>query len=146
MNSSGGLIRGRYTDDDDNDSKNYLDEMVNAYMECIDFTESERLEGPSDDIGFYGFATEMDNQARRHCSDFLDACIDSNLDFLGLMGDPIALSPVQMGHDFWFTRNRHGAGFWDRGLGDVGEKLTDIAQSMGEQDVYVADDGWAYFA
>lgn len=26
-------------------------------------------------------------------------------------------SDEQAGHDFWLTRNAHGAGFWDRGLG-----------------------------
>lgn len=29
------------------------------------------------------------------------------------------------GHDFWLTRNGHGAGFWDRGLGDIGKVLSD---------------------
>ena len=28
------------------------------------------------------------------------------------------------GRDFWFTRNGHGVGFWDRGLGDDGETLS----------------------
>jgi hypothetical protein len=47
----------------------------------------------------------------------------------------------QAGHDFWLTRNRHGAGFWDRGLGEVGEQLTKIAQQLGSVDLYVGDDG-----
>lgn len=29
------------------------------------------------------------------------------------------------GHDFWLTSEGHGAGFWDRGMGELGEKLTD---------------------
>jgi hypothetical protein len=37
------------------------------------------------------------------------------------------------GHDFALTRNRHGAGFWDRGLGDLGARLTDAAHAYGEQ-------------
>lgn len=36
------------------------------------------------------------------------------------------------GHDFAFTRNGHGAGFWDRGMGDLGERLTDAAKAYGE--------------
>lgn len=31
---------------------------------------------------------------------------------------------TQAGRDFWFTRNGHGVGFWDRGLGQVGADLT----------------------
>lgn len=36
------------------------------------------------------------------------------------------------GRDFWYTRNGHGVGFWDRDLGEVGDKLTKIAKSFGE--------------
>lgn len=56
------------------------------------------------------------------------------------------LSDEQAGHDFWLTRNRHGAGFWDRGLGAVGDKLTEIAQSFGESDFYIGDDGQLYLS
>ena len=35
------------------------------------------------------------------------------------------------GHDFYLTREHHGAGFWDRGLGELGNKLTDVAHSFG---------------
>jgi hypothetical protein len=48
---------------------------------------------------------------------------------------------AQAGHDFWLTRNRHGAGFWDRGLGVVGDRLTNACYEFGESDVYVGDDG-----
>lgn len=48
-------------------------------------------------------------------------------------------------HDFWLTRNRHGAGFWD---GDWPEpyatQLTDAAHAFGEADLYVGDDGQIY--
>ena len=48
-------------------------------------------------------------------------------------------------HDFWLTRNGHGAGFWD---GDypkaIGETLTEFAHSFGEVDLYVGDDGKIY--
>ena len=52
----------------------------------------------------------------------------------------------QILHDFWLTRNRDGAGFWD---GDyeksVGDKLTEISHSFGGLDLYVGDDGKLYF-
>lgn len=48
-------------------------------------------------------------------------------------------------HDFWLTRNRHGAGFWD---GDWPEpeatRLTDAAHAFGGCDLYVGDDGRLY--
>ena len=33
------------------------------------------------------------------------------------------------GHDFWLTAARHGAGFWDRGLGDLGDRLSEAART-----------------
>jgi hypothetical protein len=56
------------------------------------------------------------------------------------------LDNEQAGHDFWLTREHHGAGFWDRGLGEVGDKLTKIAYSFGEGDLYVGDDGLLHFS
>jgi hypothetical protein len=44
------------------------------------------------------------------------------------------------GHDFWLTRNGHGAGFWDRNLGELGDKLTEASKAFGECDLYVGDD------
>jgi hypothetical protein len=56
----------------------------------------------------------------------------------------------QFGHDFWLTRNGHGAGFWDRAPtrnpehDAIGEALTTIARSFSEVDLYVGDDGRVY--
>lgn len=36
------------------------------------------------------------------------------------------------GHDFWLTRGGHGAGFWDRGLGELGDRLAKAAQAYNE--------------
>lgn len=50
------------------------------------------------------------------------------------------------GHDFWLTRNGHGAGFWDRGLGPIGDRLADAARAFGEAYLYVGDDNLLYFS
>jgi hypothetical protein len=47
--------------------------------------------------------------------------------------------PAQVAHDLWLTRNHHGTGFWDRGLGEIGERLTKLADQLGEADVYASD-------
>lgn len=38
------------------------------------------------------------------------------------------VSAEQCGHDFIMTANRHGCGFWDRGLGEAGRTLTDATR------------------
>jgi hypothetical protein len=57
---------------------------------------------------------------------------------------PVRYDEGRAGHDFWLTRNGHGAGFWDRDLGDVGDKLTKAAKAYGQFDLYVGDDGKIY--
>ena len=37
----------------------------------------------------------------------------------------------QAGHDYWLTRNGHGAGFWDLGHGAIGDKLTKYCEMCG---------------
>ena len=46
-------------------------------------------------------------------------------------------------HNFWLTRNGHGAGFWD---GDYknGEALSSAAEKYGPLYLYVGDDGKIY--
>jgi len=46
----------------------------------------------------------------------------------------------QAGCDFALTRNRHGAGFWDRGLGDAGKHLTDAAHAWGDFSLHCEND------
>jgi len=53
-------------------------------------------------------------------------------------------SKSSAGHDFWLTRNGHGAGFWDRNeldAGGLGDKLTAATKKFGGFDLYVGDDG-----
>jgi len=49
------------------------------------------------------------------------------------------------GRDFWYTRNGHGVGFWDRGLGHVGDLLSDAARHS-ERSPYMGDDGLVYIS
>jgi hypothetical protein len=62
-------------------------------------------------------------------------------------------SPEQFGHDYWLTRNRYGAGFWDRyyvgpasspGMIDaarIGDRLSELARAAGTSRLFVGDDG-----
>jgi hypothetical protein len=47
------------------------------------------------------------------------------------------------GRDFWYTRNGHGTGFWDSGLGDTGEALSKACRHR-NVDLYAGDDGLLY--
>jgi hypothetical protein len=85
-----------------------------------------------------------DDLAPATLASFTEDCADfetANADDLAAYQD--ATGQVG-GHDFWLTRNGHGAGFWDRGLGALGQRLTDNAHAYGSVDLYVGDDGLIY--
>jgi hypothetical protein len=50
----------------------------------------------------------------------------------------------QAGHDFWLTRNGHGAGFWDGDWPNTGDTLTAASKAFGECNPYVSNDGIIY--
>jgi hypothetical protein len=50
----------------------------------------------------------------------------------------------QAGHDFWLTRNGHGAGFWDGDWDTRGDALTEICKKFDEVDLIVGDDGFIH--
>ena len=51
---------------------------------------------------------------------------------------------VNAGHDFWLSRNGHGAGFFDRGEQLDWTYLQNAAKERGEYDLYMGDDGVIY--
>ena len=96
--------------------------FVNAYLEAVDFTELG-------DDGQPPIGAEIDE-------DFLRESVIDCLAFYSRISCYLSNDNItQAGHDFWFTRNGHGVGFWDRPevYGDTyAEKFTKIAESFGE--------------
>ena len=83
-------------------------------------------------------APETRAQARQDVEDFVGLLQREGINWQD------AMSPEQFGHDFWLTRNGHGAGFWDRGLDALGDTLTKWADTFKAVDMYVGDDGKVY--
>jgi hypothetical protein len=77
------------------------------------------------------------NEMAADCAAFIAKCNGKGL------GGVIRDSAKHAGHDFWLTRNGHGAGFWDGDWGDDGDALTEIAHKFGSYDLQV-DDGKVY--
>ncbi len=98
-----------------------LDEFTRSYIETALWLchgeDGEPIKGAS----FYQLTGSTLVEAIADCAAFQAA-----------HADDIESDPGRAGHDFYLTRNRHGAGFWD---GDwppaVGRALTDAAHVYG---------------
>lgn len=107
----------------------YLEKVVNSYLEAALWAENL-----DDKYSINDISTESILSSRYDVINFLKKAKT-------LVDD---LEPDQIGHDFWLTRNGHGAGFWDRDLGETGDKLTEICKEIGNVWIYVGDDGKIY--
>lgn len=54
------------------------------------------------------------------------------------------LSANQIGHNFWLTRNGHGTGFWDRGIGEAGVRLSEACKAFRDYYLDLDSDGLVY--
>ena len=82
--------------------------------------------------------SETVEKAKKDLELFFDKCSEKYPGILDQYDDE------QIGHDFWLTRNGHGAGFWDGDYEETpgdGKKLTEIAKTFKEVNLYVGDDG-----
>ena len=117
-----------------------LDQALNAYLECalwssLDWdaldNEDDNPDPMDTNYDISDFAPEFVTLAERELCEAWDTA--------QLLQGSEWWTPEQFGHDFWLTRNGHGAGFWDRGQGRVGDLLSDMAGSYGAIDLYVFD-------
>ena len=114
----------------------YNDEFFHSYLETALWSSMGDDGRPLDDeYSVDDISPEAMAAMRADC----DAFIESNWDILDKYPADLC------GHDFWLTRNRHGAGFWD---GDYepedGRKLTECSHGYGDCYLYVGDDGLIY--
>lgn len=131
-----------------------LPEFVQGYIEALFFTETSCYsmdeidsyeaqesiaEGTADgvlpsDSGFADLSEAALASIMADCSKF-------EREAASLLESAYARNyePAQAGRDFWFTRNGHGVGFWDRDelkTDSLGRSLSDIAGKFGEVNPY----------
>ena len=111
-----------------------MDKFTEAYIECALWASTDEEGEPLDMYQDIDIAPESLAAMVADCEAFQR----DNADDLAELDDG------QAGHDFWLTRNGHGAGFWDRGLGELGDRLSKAAHVYGSSDLYVGDDGTIY--
>lgn len=111
-----------------------MDEFIKAYLQAALWSSNNENED--------GSAYSIENIAEESVAEAIKDC---NL-FRQKAGDLLdEYEDSDCGHDFWLTRNGHGAGFWDGDYeqGD-GEKLTSLSKEFKDLSVYLGDDGLIY--
>lgn len=118
-----------------------FDPFFSAYLFCALWSSTDSDGFPLyDGYGVEDFAEPTHAAFKEDCRDFFD----SNKEELDAAMRTLGYSRGSAGRDFWLTRNRHGSGFWDRGLGDIGARLTSAAKVHSCIDLYVGADGKIY--
>ena len=110
-----------------------LDEFTSAYIECALWSSTDDYDNPLDCYSIEDISEECLDKMVADCDKF-------QADNMEMIADDL----TQAGHDFWLTRNRHGAGFWDGDWPEFGDVLTEKSKEYGEVDLYVGDDSLIY--
>lgn len=144
-----------------------LDPFTRGYIEAMFFTDTEtgtvheaeddfsRVWNPEldsslpGDVGFEDLAPEALEAIKKDCANFqkvADAWLQRAYD-AGLKSS--AYDETQAGRDFWFTRNGHGVGYWDRDFDaedgeTIGKALSHASKRFGEVWSCFGDDGRVY--
>ena len=111
-----------------------VENFVTSYLETASWVTADSDECDE-------FTDEAKEVAKEDCIKFISLAImefgDEAETLLNIQGTDIT---HRTAHDFFLTRNGHGAGFWDNpnsyGGQDNADRLTKIAQEMGEVNVY----------
>ena len=123
------------------ETKQELSPFVRSYIESALWSSTDDAGNPLDGEQYADAELAPPTIGRfiADCEKFMTACEQ-------LPGFD-AIRDGHIAHDFWLTRNGHGAGFWDGDYPEpIATQLTDLAHSFGECDLYIGDDGKIYAA
>lgn len=134
------------------DATDFADDFTMGYVTCALWSSTDE----SDESGGEPMDKNYDwtDIAPETMKEMVADCIDFQTSFAELLakayehpnyqGNEEYSSQARAGHDFWLTRNRHGAGFWGWNMGEIGDELTKVSHPYGSFDLYVGDDWKIY--
>lgn len=152
-------------------SQEDINEILKGYIDCALWTEEEQLKQENetyseDEDEDYNDMSEIDKIVNvqlkldsKSFDNFTSEDIDVNSKieayndikkFIQSSGDKAIEEAIsengldRLGMDIWLTRNRHGAGFFDRGYKNQ-DILEKSALDLGEKYLVIGDDGLLYF-
>lgn len=129
-----------------------IDSFIEGYLVAALWSSSDTLpgteegqEGETVNLDNYDWANGQEAKLTGDCLDFIQGNAADLLQYEQEKSHAPGYGAWECaGHDFWLTRNGHGAGFWDRGLGELGKRLTEACKTFGGVDLYLGDDEQVY--
>lgn len=112
--------------------------MIDSYIEAMQWASTDYEGEPLDN---YELSDDAVENAEKACDAFILAHSDV-LDIVMKLHPDYSYSLA--GHDLFLTREHHGSGFWDRGLGEYGDVFTKYCHCIGGADPFVGDDQLIY--
>lgn len=143
----------------------HLDPFTQGYIEALFFTEEESLCEQSGgthempDVAFDlatmesrfvgGSSPGFSDLAPQALASIVADCEAFQRDNAATLSEAYQrdYDAEQAGRDYWYTRNGHGVGYWDRPAlkaESIGERLSEAARASGEVYAHLGDDGKVY--
>lgn len=128
-----------------------LSTFAQGYVEAMFFTNGDTGDDNEfllNELGVEKLTREAVKDIAADCDAFLSKIMPDGRfcrQWLDEIAGQAAYDDERAGHDFWFTRQGHGVGYWDREELHEEQKLalSDLAHSFGEAYCEVAR-GWIY--
>lgn len=127
-----------------------IDAIVDGYLDCQlwaqhDSSTEERMESGECLDANYGRYDISDEYVEKIREELTEVIVSHPLAVRMYLAahERIGYNRNELfGHDFYLTREGHGAGFWDRGLGELGDYLTKITKAYGSaEELFDSGDG-----
>lgn len=116
--------------------KTLLELFIDGYIAALYFTDCGEPDQPP-------HGAELSPDARALCVADCTKFYTTHALLISAATGEYGYCTEYAGHDFWLTRNRHGVGFWDRGMiaPDIADALTNAARAAGEVCTFLEANG-----
>lgn len=119
--------------------------FIDGYLTAALWSSTDIVNDEDVNLDDYEFAPGEAEKLHADCREFIAANAADLLAYAEHRSHAMEYDAFECaGHDFWLTRNSHGAGFWDRDLGTLGERLTEASKGHGSINLYLGDDELVY--
>lgn len=140
----------------------YVEDTIRGYINALLWSESCHGTAPLDVCDHFGYvgdrlydcdrsletlnydSDDLALSAREEIAEDVAAFVISCWDDLHLPFGGARITADDAGRNFLLSRNGHGTGFWDSGLGDRGDRLSAMARPFGDTNAFVGSDGAIY--